>query len=174
MFTQLTADEVQNAEEIEVIGGHNKVMDVCVHDGLKFVRVSKSELDDVNELFGQSRSVTENNLVIPSKLRSKGVKAPKTRDVGDYVVMEYIDGETVASSDTDVDTDELADVLVAMLEVGIQDANPRNVIISDDGLYAIDFDWAGQDVSTAVSEFENSQSQGMDDELVEIVLNRVN
>lgn len=168
---QLSESDVKQAQVIDTLADSNKNLEVCEIDNIQFIRMSVDELQDDGGLPMQSRSVYQNQLETPSELRELGVNAPETRRVGEFVVMEYIDGET--ADEVDVDDDDLIEVLAAILATGNQDAHPSNIIVGDDGeLWAVDFDWATQQDRPARMGFKRDQSQSLSDEVTQAVLDK--
>jgi hypothetical protein len=168
---QMSESDVKQAQVIETIADSNKTLEVCEVDGSQFIRMSVDELQDAGGLPMQSRSVYQNQLQTPSELRELGVIAPDTQEVGEFIVMDYIEGET--ADEVAVDDNELVDVLAAILASGNQDAHPSNVVVDDDGeLWAVDFDWATQQDRPARMGFEQDQSQSLSDEMTQAVLDK--
>lgn len=176
MFTQLTADEVQNATVVNEIGGDNKIMEVCEAEECKFARIKTEELQFVNTLDTQTKSPVKANKDASHALyKNEDVeRRMEVREVGEYVIFEFIEGECLYWSDVDVSDKRVADTIGAMLCAGIPDATKRNIMIDENGLLVpVDYDWADKSAQGALDYWLNNYSEFYDDKLVQMVKDRV-
>lgn len=172
-MTDITADQIDGAEVIDTFGGSNKTLELIEINGEKVLTAQKSDFEDgeINHI-PQERTALNNNLRVPSELRDMGVNAPETESVGDYVVMEYVEGTPVREVDeAEYEQDQLLDVQAAIIASGNPDAADANIILTPDGeMYAIDFDWAGCGWTVALREF--AMMYDVDDETVDKIESR--